>query len=83
MELPGYFFLCHVIKLSAKHKLKLAGEDGFFRVEVLDLLFEDKNGEVFDKIFDPLFMEAIVEVSRSLFCMKFMKRDVCKCNQIS
>ena len=27
-------------------------------------------------------MEATVEVSRSLFCIKFMKRDVCKCNQI-
>ena len=72
-----------MIKLSAKHNLKLAGKDGFFRVEVLDLLFEDENDEVFDKIFHPLFMEATVEVSRSLFCMKFMKHDVCKCNQIS
>ena len=76
-------FLCHVIKLSAKHKLKMASEDGFFRSEVLDLLFEEENDEVLDEIFNPLFMEATVEVSRSLFCIKFMKRDVCKCNQIS
>ena len=64
----------------------MAGEDGFFRGEVLDLLFVEENDEVLiknDKIFDPLFMEATVEVSRSLFCIKFMKRDVCKCNQIS
>ena len=63
----------------------MAGEDGFFRGEVLDLLFEEENDEVLiknDKIFDPLFMEATVEVSRSLFCIKFMKRDICKCNQI-
>ena len=72
-----------MIKLSAKRKLKMAGEDGFFRSEVLDLLFEEENDEVLDEIFDPLFMEATVEVSRSLFCIKFMKRDVCKCNQIS
>ena len=61
----------------------MADEDGFFRAEVLDVLFEEENDEVLDKIFDPLFMEATVEVSRSLFCIKFMKRDVCKCNQIS
>ena len=61
-------FLCHVIKLSAKDKLKMAGEEDFFRSEVLDLLLEE---------------ETTVEVSRSLFCIKFMKRDVCKCNQIS
>ena len=61
--------------MSPKHKLKMAGEDGFFRGEVLDLLFEEENDEVLNKIFDPLFMEATVEVSRSLF--------VCKCNQIS
>ena len=63
----------------------MAGEDGFFRGEVLDLLFEEENDEVLiknDKIFDPLLMEATVEVSRSLFCIKFMKRDICKCNQI-
>ena len=63
----------------------MAGEDGFFRGEVLDLLFVEENDEVLiknDKIFDPLFMEATVEVSRSLFCIKFMKRDICKCNQI-
>ena len=67
----------------SKHKLKMAGKDGFFRVEVLDLLFEEENNEVLDEIFNPFFMEATVEVSRSLFCIKFMKRDVCKCNQIS
>ena len=63
----------------------MAGEYGFFRGEVLYLLFEEENDEVLiknDKIFDPLFMEATVEVSRSLFCIKFMKRDICKCNQI-
>ena len=69
--------------MSAKHKLRMAGEDGFFRGEVLDLLFKEENDEVLDKIFNPLFMEATVEVSRSLYCIKFMKRDVCKCNQIS
>ena len=69
--------------MSAKHKLKMAGEDGFFRGEVLDLLLEEENDETLDKIFDPLFMEATVEVSRSLSCIKFMKRDVCKWNQIS
>ena len=52
-----------MIKLSAKHKLNMAGEDEFFRGEVLDLLFEEENDEVLDKIFDPLFMEATVEVS--------------------
>ena len=72
-----------MIKLSAKHKLKMAGEDEFFRGEVLDLLSEEENDKVLDKIFDPLFMEATVEVSPSPFCIKFMKRDVCKCNQIS
>ena len=41
----------------------MAGEDDFFRGEVLDLLFEEENDEVLDKIFDPLFMEATVEVS--------------------
>ena len=61
----------------------MAGEDGFFRGEVLELLFEEENDEVLDKIFDPLFMEATVEVSCSLFCIKFMKCDVRKCNQIS
>ena len=61
----------------------MAGEDGFFRGEVLDLLFEEENDEVLDKIFDPLFMEATAEVSRSLFCINFMKRDICKRNQIS
>ena len=61
----------------------MAGKDGFFRGEVLDLLFEEKNDEALDKIFDTLFMEATVEVSRSLCYIKFMKRDACKCNQIS
>ena len=61
----------------------MAGEDDFFRGEVLDLLFEEKNDEVLDKIFDPLFMEPTVEVSRPLFCIKFIKRDVFKCNQIN
>ena len=56
----------------------MAGEDGFFRGEVLDLLLEEENDEVLDKIFDPLFMEATIEVSRSLFCIKFMKCDACK-----
>ena len=64
--------------MSAKHKLKMVGEDGFFRGEVLDLLLEEENDETLDKIFDPLFMEATVEVSRSLSCIKFMKCDVCK-----
>ena len=49
-------------------------------VEVLNLLFEEEIDEASAKIFDPLFKEAIVEVIRSLFCIKFMKRDVCKCN---
>ena len=48
----------------------MADEDGFFRAEVLDVLFEEENDEVLDKIFDPLFMEATVEVSRSLFLHK-------------
>ena len=61
----------------------MAGKDGFFRGEVLDLLFEEKNDEALDKIFDTLFMEATVEVSRLLCSIKFMKRDACKCNQIS
>ena len=61
----------------------MAGEDGFFRGEVLELLIEEENDEVLDKILDPLFMEATVEVSCSLFCIKFMICDVCKCNQIS
>ena len=72
-----------MIKLSAKHELKTDREDGFFRGEVLNLLLEEENDEVLDKIFDPLFMEATVEVSRSLFCIKFMKHYVRKCNQIS
>ena len=72
-----------MIKLSAKHKLKTDREDVFFRGEVLNLLLEEENDEVLDKIFDPLFMEATVEVSRSLFCIKFMKHYVRKCNQIS
>ena len=70
-------------KVSEKHKLKIAGKDGFLRGEVLDLLLEEENDEALDKIFDSLFMEATVEVSRSLFCIKFMKPDVCKWNQIS
>ena len=45
----------------------MAGEDGFFRGEVLDLLFEEENDEVLDEIFYPLFMEATIEVTRSLF----------------
>ena len=61
----------------------MADKDGFFRGEVLDLLFEEENDEALDKIIDPLFMEATVEVSRPSFCIKFMKRDVCRCNQIS
>ena len=61
----------------------MAGEDGFFRGEILDLLFEEQNDEVLDEMFDPLLMEATAEVSHSLFCIKVMKRDVCKCNQIS
>ena len=36
----------------------MAGEDGFFRGEVLDLLFEEENDEVLDEMFDPLSMEA-------------------------
>ena len=64
----------------SKHTFKMAGEDCFFRGEVLDLLFDEENYEAFDEIFDPLFMEATVEVNRSLFCIEFMKRDVCKCN---
>ena len=39
----------------------MADEDGFFRAEVLDLLFEEENDEVLDKIFDPLFMEATIK----------------------
>ena len=62
----------------AKHTLEMAGEDGFFRGEVLDLLFEKKNDEAFDKIVNPLFMETTLEISRSLFCIKFMKRDICQ-----
>ena len=46
----------------AKHTLEMAGEDGFFRGEVPDLLFEKKNDGAF----------------RSLFCIKFMKRDICQ-----
>ena len=46
--------------------------------KVLDLLFEEEDDEVLDKIFNSLFMEATVEVSRSLFCINFMKRDVTK-----
>ena len=42
----------------------MADKDGFFRGEVLDLLFEEENDEALDKIIDPLFMEATVEVSR-------------------
>ena len=49
------------------YKLNMAGEDGFFRGEVLDLLFEEENVEVLDEIFDPFFMEATIEVTRSLF----------------
>ena len=56
----------------------MAGEDGFFSGEVLDLLFEEENDEVLDKIFDPLFMEATIRVSRSLFCIKSMKGDATK-----
>ena len=54
-------------KVNAKHKLKMAHEDGFFRGEVSDLLLEEEKDEVLDKIFNPLFMEATVELSRSLF----------------
>ena len=63
-----------------KHTFKMAGEDGFFRGEIIDLLFEEENHEAFDKIFNPSFMEVTVEVSRSLFSIKLIKRDVCKCN---
>ena len=56
----------------------MADQDGFFRGEVLDLLFEKENDEAFDEIVNPLLMETTVEVSRSLFCIKFMKRDVYK-----
>ena len=49
-------------------------------VEVLNLLFEEEIDEASDRIFDPLFKEAIVEVSHSLFYIKFMKRDAYKCN---
>ena len=56
----------------------MADEDGFFRAEVLDVLFEEENDEVLDKIFDPLFMEATIRVSRSLFCIKFVKGDATK-----
>ena len=38
----------------------MAGEDGFFRGEVLDLLFEEENDEVLDKLFNPSFMEALL-----------------------
>ena len=54
----------------------------FFRGKVLHLWFEEENDEVLDKIFDLLFLEAAIEISHSLFCIKFMKRDVYKCNQI-
>ena len=54
-------------KVNAKHKLKMAHEDGFFRDEVSDLLLEEEKDEVLDKTFNPLFMEATVELSRSLF----------------
>ena len=45
----------------------MAHEDGFFRGEVLDLLLKEEKDEVLDKIFRPLFMEATVELSHSLF----------------
>ena len=38
----------------------MAGEDGFFRGEVLDLLFEEENDKVLDKLFNPSFMEALL-----------------------
>ena len=66
-KLPDYLFIHHVNKVNAKHKLKMAHEDGFFRGEVSDLLLEEEKDEVLDKIFNPLFMEATVELSRSLF----------------
>ena len=75
-----YFFIRHVTKVSAKHKLEMAGEESFFRGQILDLLLKEENEEALDKIFDPFFMEATVEVGFSLFCKKFMKRDVCKYN---
>ena len=52
----------------------------FFRSKFLDLLFEEENDEALGNIFDPLFMETTVEVARSLFCIKYMKCHVCKCN---
>ena len=45
----------------------MAHEDGFFRDEVSDLLLEEEKDEILDKTFNPLFMEATVELSRSLF----------------
>ena len=75
-KLLDYFFIHHVTKMSAKYKLKM----DFSRDEVLDLLFEEENGEALDKIFDSFFVEAVVGVNRSLFCIKPIKRDICKCN---
>lgn len=63
-------------KMSAKYKLKM----DFSRDEVLDLLFEEENGQALDKIFDSFFVEAVVGVNRSHFCIKPIKRDICKCN---
>ena len=54
-------------KASAKQKVKMADEDGFFRGEVLELLFEEEYEENMDNIFDPSFEEAITEVSVFLF----------------
>ena len=73
IEIPGHLFTTLIQLLHyASRRLSLHTE------KVLDLLFEEEDDEVLDKIFNPLFMEATVEVSRSLFCIKFMKRDVTK-----
>lgn len=51
-------------------------EDRFFRDEVLDLLLMEENDEVLD-IFDPLFVEATVELSNWLFMHQiYQKHDV-------
>ena len=73
IEIPGHLFTTLIQLLHyASRRLSLHTE------KVLDLLFEEEDDEVLDKIFNPLFMEATVEVSRSFFGIKFMKRDVTK-----
>lgn len=63
-------------KVTAKQELQMPDEDRLFRDEVLDLLPMEENEEVFD-IFDPLFVEATVELSSWLFMHQIdQKHDV-------